>query len=93
MKHMPRRKHEFCKSKGGHLPTLNEICPKGEGKSPPALGCAPTHSWVPYSKNSDSWVYIGCSDHALCRDHVKYYVSPKWDGVGDIYGDEIECIA
>ena len=85
----------FCKSKGGHLPTLNEICPKGEGKGPPALGCVSGghHSWVPYSKNSDSWVFIACGGHGgkLCKDHVKHHGSPNWAG-GDVYGDEIECM-
>lgn len=83
----------FCKSKGGHLPTFDDICPKGEGKGPPALGCVSGHSWVPYSKNSDSWVFISCGGHQglVCKDHVKHHGSPNWHA-GDVFGDEIECM-
>jgi hypothetical protein len=87
---------KFCETKGGHLPTYDDICPNGEGKAP-ALGCTPAadHSWIPYSKDSNSYAYIGCDGHSgiICKDHVTHHGNPSWIGAGgDVYGSDVECM-
>merc|ERR1712226_383442 len=72
----------FCKSKGGRLPTLNELCPKytKDKASKPALGCEKSHSWVPYAGSRDQWMYIGCpgTGHYQCKDHMTHHGKPGW---------------
>jgi hypothetical protein len=90
-----RTQKNFCAAQGGRLPTFEEICPNGE-RNMPAMGCVPAadHSWVPYSKNDDSYIYISCDGHGgiVCKDHVTYHGNPNWGNYGDVYGKNVECI-
>ena len=93
----------FCKSKGGRLPTLQELCPSynKDKATTPALGCENSHSWVPYAGNEDQWMFIGCpgteigtdpnTAHWECKDHMTHYGRPVWSQ-GDQYGDMIDCM-
>ena len=90
---------EFCESKGGRLPTFAEMCPSttldGQGDtsdSAPALGCDSGHSWMPYSKDSNSWVFVGCGGHSgkVCKDHVSHHSYANWAS-GDIFGANVDC--
>jgi hypothetical protein len=85
----------FCAMQGGRLPTFADICPSGE-YGQPAMGCvsAADHSWVPYSKNANSYAFISCGGHGgmVCKDHVKHHGNPRWGNYGDVYGSQVECI-
>jgi hypothetical protein len=52
------------------------------------------HSWVPYSKNDDTYINISCDGHGgiVCKDHVTYHGNPNWGNYGDVYGKNVECI-
>merc|ERR1712072_305139 len=86
---------KFCVMQGGRLPTFADICPGGE-YGQPAMGCvaAADHSWVPYSKNVNSYAFISCGGHGgmVCKDHVKHHGNPRWGNKGDVYGSQVECI-
>merc|ERR1712096_423277 len=89
------QQNNFCKSKGGRLPTQAELCPaynKGKATTP-TNGCEKSHSWVPYSNNKDMWMYIGCpgTGHHMCKDHVAHHGRPGWSS-GDQYGDMVDCM-
>merc|ERR1719362_652573 len=83
------QQNAFCKSKGGRLPTRQELCPKYDKSkaSLPALGCEKSHSWVPYAGGTDQWMYIGCpgTGHYMCKDHMTHHGKPGWKS-GDQYG-------
>jgi hypothetical protein len=85
----------FCAMQGGRLPTFADICPNGE-YGQPAMGCvaAADHSWVPFSKNVNSYAFISCGGHngMVCKDHVKHHGNPIWGNKGDVYGSQVECI-
>jgi hypothetical protein len=90
-----RTQANFCAMQGGRLPTYADICPSGE-YGQPAMGCVAAfdHSWVPYSKNANSYAFISCGGHngMVCKDHVKHHGNPNWGSKGDVYGSQVECI-
>jgi hypothetical protein len=90
-----RTQEAFCESMGGRLPTYDEVCPTGE-RGQPALSCtsAADHSWVPYSKDANSYAYISCDGHngIICKDHVTHHGNPNWGNKGDVYGSNVECM-
>ena len=92
-----RQQSAFCKSKGGRLPTRDELCPNYDASkaSAPALGCEKSQSWVPVAGSSDNWMFIGCAGtdtlHHMCKDHVTHHGKPVWS-TGDQYGVMVDCM-
>ena len=89
------QQEEYCKAKGGRLPTWDELCPdyNKDSASDPTLGCEDDHSWVSYEGNTNNWMYIGCDVHGHweCKDHVAHFGAPNWVN-GDVYGEMVDCM-